>query len=135
MDSTGKVTIVMKFSGTAMITITAGNGNYKTVTKKISVTVPVKTSISSAVSNKAGRMTVKWKKKTGVTGYQIQYSLKSNFSKKKTAAISKSATVSKTIGKLTKGKKYYVRIRTYKVANGKKYYSAWSAKKTVTIKE
>ena len=31
-------------------------------------------------------------------------------------------------------KKYYVRIRTYTKADGSKYYSAWSAAKTVTTK-
>ena len=31
-------------------------------------------------------------------------------------------------------KKYYVRIRTYKVVSGKKYYSKWSSKKSVKIR-
>ena len=31
-------------------------------------------------------------------------------------------------------KKYYVRIRTYKIANGKKVYSAWSKVKSVKTK-
>ena len=49
--------------------------------------------------------------------------------------IKKNKTTSKQIKGLKKGKKYYVRIRSFKTVNGKKFYSAWSAKKTVTIKE
>ena len=134
VDSSGKVTIGAKFSGTAKITITAGNANYQTVTKTITITIPVNTAISKVASNKAGTMTVTWAKKTSVTGYQIQYSRRSDFSSKITVTIGKNTTVSKTLSKLTKGKKYYVRIRTYKKVGTKMYYSAWSAKKTITIK-
>ena len=40
-----------------------------------------------------------------------------------------------TIKKLIKGKKYYVRVRTYQKVSGKTYYSAWSGSKNVTIKK
>ena len=50
-----------------------------------------------------------------------------------TANVTKAATVSKVIGSLTKGKTYYVRIRTYKTVGKAKYWSAWSAAKTVRI--
>ena len=33
------------------------------------------------------------------------------------------------------GKKYYVKIRTYKIVNGTKHYSPWSKTKTVTTKK
>lgn len=72
-------------------------------------------------------MKVTWKKyTTQTTGYQIQYSTSSKFTKPTTVTISKNSTVSTTIKKLTKGKKYYFRIRTYRSTGGKKYYSAWS---------
>lgn len=135
VTTSGKVTIPAKFSGTATITVTAGNGNYKTVTKKIYVTVPTKTVISRAVNLAGRKMKVTWKKNTAVTGYQVQYSLKSNFAKAKTVPISKNSRTSTTISKLLKGKKYYVRIRSFKTVSGKKYYSAWSAVKSATIKK
>lgn len=131
----GKVTLPAKFTGTVKITITAGNSNYNTVTKAITITVPSKTALSKVTSPSVGKMKVTWKKNTKVTGYQIQYSLNSNFASPKTTTITKNSTVSKTIGSLKKGKKYYVRIRSYKTVSGKKYYSAWSSKKTVTIKK
>lgn len=93
------------------------------------------TSITS-LSAKDNGFTVKWKKKTKITGYQIQYSTSSKFSMKntKTVKIKKAKTVSKKITKLKVAKKYYVRIRTYKIVNKKTYYSNWSKKKCVTTK-
>ena len=85
------------------------------------------TSISSIkVKNEA--ITVKWKKKSGITGYQIQYSTNSKFKKgNKSIKIKNAKTISKKITKLKVAKKYYVRIRTYK---GKKY-SKWSKVKSI----
>ena len=78
------------------------------------------------VQNQA--FTVKWKKKSNITGYQIQYSTNSKFKKgNKSIKIKSAKTVSKKITKLKVGKKYYVRIRTYK---GKKY-SKWSKVKSI----
>jgi len=109
-------------------TITKGSYTGKT-------TVRLKaTTLSSVKSSSSKKMTVKWSKKSSVTGYQIQYSRSSSFSSgNKTVTVAGSSKKSKTISGLTKGKTYYVRIRTYKTVNGKKYYSAWSAKKKVKI--
>ena len=93
------------------------------------------TSITS-LSAKDNGFTVKWKKKTKITGYQIQYSTSSKFSMKntKTVKIKKAKTTSKKITDLKSSKKYYVRIRTYKIVKKKKSYSSWSKKKCVTTK-
>lgn len=82
--------------------------------------------------------TAKWKKQTAAnkknfTGYQIQYSLNSNMSSAKTAYATKSSK-SKKISKLLPKKKYFVRARTYRTVGGVKYYSSWSAKKSVVTK-
>ena len=80
-------------------------------------------------------MTVGWKKSAGgITGYQVQYGLKSDFSNAKTATLKKTSTVKCTIKKLKKGKTYYVRICAYKEVNGKKFWSAWSAAKKEKVK-
>ena len=91
--------------------------------------------IKSATNSASKKMTVKWAKNAKANGYQIQYSLKSNFSGAKSVPADKNSIVTKTIGGLTKGKKYYVRLRTYKKVGSKKYYSTWSATKTVVIKK
>ena len=89
----------------------------------------------TSVKAKSETFTIKWKKKTNIAGYQIQYSANSKFKKgNKTIKIKKAKTVSKKITGLKPSKKYYVRIRTYKIVNKKTYYSNWSKKKNVTTK-
>ena len=136
VSKAGKVTVKAKFIGKATITITApASTNYTATTKKITVTVnPTKTALSSVSSPSAGKMTVKWKKNAVGTGYQIQYSTSSKFTSPKKVTVTKNTTLSKTIGSLAKGKKYYVRIRTYKTVGSTKFYSGWSAAKAVTIR-
>ena len=136
VDKNGKVTVKAKFVGQAAITITAAaTKNYNKTTKKVTVTVnPTTTTLSSAKNAKGLKMTVKWKKNTVGTGYQVQYSTDKSFEEdSKTINISKNKTTSKTITKLTKGKTYYVRIRTCKTVSKKNYYSGWSKVKTVKI--
>lgn len=79
----------------------------------------------------------KWKKQASqTTGYQLQYSTSKKFTKKTTGTktVKKSSKTNITIGKLKSGKKYYVRIRTYRTVNGTKYYSEWSKSKKITTK-
>ena len=137
VSKSGKVTIKAKFIGKAAITITAPETkNYKKSTKNITVTVnPTKTALSSVSSPSAGKMTVKWKKNSVGTGYQIQFSTSSKFVKPTSVTITKNTMTTRNIGSLAKGKKYYVRIRTYKTVGKTKFYSAWSAAKSVTIKK
>lgn len=102
---------------------------------------PKSTSISKVTASSKG-FTVKWKKqKKQTTGYVIQYSTGSKFTKKttKTVKITKNSTTSKKIAKIKAKKKYYVRIRSYKTVkvNGKstKIYSDWSKSKNITTKK
>ena len=98
-----------------------------------SVLIVKATSIKKLVKGKKC-FTVKWKKMSGVTGYQIQYSTKNSFKSKKTITIKGGNKSSKKIKKLKAKKKYYVRIRTYKFVDGKKKYSQWSKIKLVKTK-
>ena len=137
VDKKGKVTIAKKFVGQATITVTAAaTKNYNAATKKVTVTVnPAGVKLSSVKNSAKSAMTVKWGKNATVTGYQVQYSTAKNFKSAKTVTVKKAKTTSTTIKKLTKGKKYYVRVRTYQKVSGKTYYSAWSGSKNVTIKK
>ena len=109
-------------------------GNYTgTIYQKF--TINPKGSTISSLSARSGAFTVKWKKKSvQTTGYQIQYSVRSSFKNAKTVTVSSAKTVSRTISRLGKKKKYYVRIRTYKTSGKTKYYSAWSKAKSVKTK-
>ena len=78
---------------------------------------------------------VTWKKVSGVNGYEIQVATDKKFKKnKKTVTIKKQKTTKTTVKKLKAKKKYYVRVRTYKIVNGKKVYSSWSKVKSVKTK-
>lgn len=89
----------------------------------------------SSVKNISGKsIKVTWKKKSGVTGYQVQYSTSSKMKKAKTVTVKKAKATSATISKLKKGKKYYVRVRAYTKKKGKTKYTAWSAKKNIVFR-
>lgn len=96
-----------------------------------------KVTLKSVKNVKGKKLSVKWKKVSDVTGYSIQYSTSKKFvkSKTKTVEIKKAKTTSKTIKKLKKGKKYYVRICAYKTVNGTKHYGTYSKAKNVKIRK
>ena len=92
--------------------------------------------ISSLKSTKKNTIVVKTKKQAQIKGYQVQYSTSKKFKKKTTKAV-KVATkkgLNKTVKGLKSGKKYYVRVRAYKMNGKKTVYSAWTAKKSVKVK-
>ena len=99
---------------------------------KVKLTVnPPKTAVKKLTKGKKS-FKVTWTKKTAqVDGYEIQYSLKKNFSGSKKAKVTGCKKASTTVKKLKAKKTYYVRVRTYKKVGKKTYYSAWSGKKKV----
>lgn len=137
VDKNGKVTIAKNFVGKATITITSkATKNYKATTKKVTVTVnPAGTKLTSVKNYKGKKLKASWKKNTKGTGYQVQYSTSSKFKSAKTVTVKGYKSTSKTITKLTKNKKYYVRVRTYKTVGKVNYYSGWSNTKSITIKK
>lgn len=94
-----------------------------------------KTKFKRAKNLKGRRISLKWKKVKGVSGYEIQMSVNKKFKKKvKTKRVK--AKVSKKIFKKFKiNKIYYFRIRTFKKIENKKIYSGWSKKRKVKIKK
>lgn len=111
---------------TAKITFKGNYKGEKTLTFKIN---PKATKISSLKSGKKA-FTVKYKKQTSGSGYEIQYSTSKSFKGAKTVKIAKNKTVSKTVKSLKSKKTYYVRVRTVKGS----YKSSWSAAKKVKTK-
>jgi hypothetical protein len=106
-------------------------------TGSTSQTVTVKkTAVSKVTRSKNNKkMTVTVKKSANADGYQIRYSTSKKFTKAttKTVTVSKK-TLKKTISSLKAMKTYYVSARAYKSVDGMKYYSAWSAAKSVKAK-
>ena len=126
--------------GAYTVTIT-GKGNYNGVTKATYKIDPKGTSLKKPVAAKKA-ITVKWAKQSAkmatsrITGYQIQLATNKDFTKnKKTVTVKGYKKVSRKVTKLKGGKKYYVRICTYKTIEGKKFYSKWSTVKTVKTKK
>ena len=114
------------------ITTTTATSTSKTAVAKIKA--PKKTSIKKVKGAKKA-ISVTWKKVSGVKGYQVQVATNKKFKKnKKTVTVKKQKTTKTTVKKLKAKKKYYVRVRTYKIVNGKKVYSSWSKVKSVKTK-
>jgi len=105
---------------------------YVAIGKSVAVKVKPTTTKKLAPAKKA--ITVTWAKQPArnINGYQIQCSMKSSFKSAKKATVKGASKGTSTIKKLKSGKKYYVRVRTFKTVSGKTYYSSWSKAKSAT---
>ncbi len=126
----GQATVTVKFKG-----------SYSGTVKKTFTIKPARASITKA-AGKSKSIALKWKKKAKqVSGYQIQYSTSKKFTKGSTKSIfvKKASASTATLRKLKAGKRYYVRIRTYKTAKvdgkSKKLYSSWSSARPAVAKK
>lgn len=127
VSSSGKVK--GKSYGTATIKAKFTVGD-KTKTLSCKVTVGPSKLKGYSVSAGKGKVTVKWKKNSAASGYEIYYSTKEDSGFKKLT----SAKASKT--KVTKKLKfgtYYVKMRAYKSQGKKKLYGSYTATKKVTV--
>ena len=96
----------------------------KTLSFKI---VPKATKITKVIKKKKA-LSISWKKteKAGVRISDSGINKQKIQIKKRQKNISGMKKNSTTVSKLKSRKKYYIRIRTWKKKNRKKYYSAWS---------
>ncbi len=108
---------------------TNGSGN-KNNNKNVTVPRPVITALKNV---KGKKLTVKWKKVKGATGYQIQYTTDKKFKKGIKSKELKKNNI--TLAKLSKNKKYYVRVRAYQKVSGVTYQSKWSKVKNKSVKK
>ena len=115
-----------KSTGKAYVKIT-GKGNYTgTITKYFNI-VPKTPTVSISVGK--GSLTIT-AKSTGASGYEISYATSKN-GKYKTVT---SSSQRKTINKLTRGRNYYVKVRAYKIIDGKKVYSGYSSVRIIKVR-
>ena len=102
--------------------------NYKaTVVPKVKLSKGAITSLKKGTKS----FTVKWKKVSGASGYQVSYKVGKKTSKK---IVNGGKKTSLKVTNLKSGKKYTVKVRAWKTVNGKKYYGKWSNAKKVTVK-
>lgn len=125
---TQKLKDMSSSSSTATTTPTTPSTNTTAQTS-----TPAKTKVQK-ISTDTKSITVQWKNVSNVTAYQVQIATNKKFTKnKKTVKVSKKSKKIK-IKKLKAKKVYYVRVRSYKVVNGKKVYSKWSTVRKVKTK-
>mgnify|MGYP003278999812 CR=1 FL=1 len=127
-DNREKAEAAAKQAQEALAKLQAGTGSS---TSKVTVK---KTSIRKAASTKKKQAKITWKKLSKVDGYQVQYSTSKKFKNARIKTAAKASASGITLKKLKSGKKYYVRVRAYKVVDGTKTYSAYSAAKQVKVK-
>lgn len=99
----------------------------------ISATTKMKTPAIS-LKTKSKSVTIAWKKISGAAGYEVVMSTKKTSGFKSIATVKGNAKISYTKSKLTKNKTYYFKVRAYKMVNGKKVYSDYSAVKSIKVK-
>ena len=122
--------------GTAAVTIT-GMGSFAGSVSKSFRILPKGAKIKRPRRSRRS-VTVRWKRQTAkmpssrVTGYQVQVSADPTFSSGvKTSSVRGYKKTSRRISKLKRKTRYYVKVRTYMVRGGKRYYSGWSAVRSV----
>ena len=124
--------------GSYSFTVKGIGAAYGGQSKKVTYTIIPKGSTGLTLEPIAKGFTASWNQQAEtmpdihITGYQIQYGLKSNFKSAKTTKVSGYEKQTATIKKLKGRKTYYVRMRTYVTIGKKTYYSNWSD--TITVK-
>ena len=103
------------------------SGRYSFVTEVARTTI-------KALKKKRKGFVVKWKRIKKADGYQIQYSKKKGFKKSRLVTVKGRLRSRKTVKKLERKQRYYVRVRAYRNVNGSKVYSAWSFARKVKTK-
>lgn len=119
--------------GKKKVTVTF-KGNYSGSLYKTYTIIPKKQSVTSIKSPSYKKIKVYWKKDKTVSGYQVQYSTSSKFNKDRKALTVSKKYRYKTIKTSKSNRKYYVRVRAYKVIDGKKVYGSWSKAKSVKVR-
>lgn len=113
-----------KAVGKATVTIKAKGDKAKGTYKKTFVIKPKKNKIKSIYSPKTDQIRVTYNKDTSVTGYQILYSTDKAFEKNVySKTVTNPSTVTKTVvsDNIKKGKKYYVKVRSFVKIDGERY--------------
>lgn len=119
--------------GTATVKIT-GKGQYGGTVSKTFKINPAKQKIQKLTA-KSKAFFIDWAQKGSATGYEVQYATNSKFTGAKKLDVANNKTDKMTISKLSANKKYYVKVRSYTLVKGTKYFGEWSAVKSVTTKK
>ena len=89
--------------------------------------VPAKPGSVKVSSPKKKQLKVSWKKVSGASGYEVYRATSKDGKYKKVKTIGKGKTVTYTDKKVSSGKTYYYKVRSYRTVNGEKVYSGYSS--------
>lgn len=90
-------------------------------------------SVRSAWNSSARALTVTWSTNCKGSGYQICYATNSSFQGAKTVTVKGTSSSRKTLSGLSRGRKYYVKVRAYKTCSGATNASDWSSARVVRV--
>ena len=122
--------------GDATVKVT-GKGDYKGYSGEASFRIDLKkASLASVKATGDSQIKVTWRKDTQADGYQIEYSTRKSFgSGTKNKMVRNGNKTTEDLNWLVNGKKYYVRVRSYKKVGSRNRYSEWSTVRNATVKE
>ena len=123
----------------ADMTVSLFSSSMKKAQSKYKVKRDLPTVKFSGTKRKSRTVMIKWKKISKknlkkVKYVQIQYSTNKKFKKGVRTVYASAKNTSKTIKKLARGKRYYIRVRAYKKKGITIHVSKWSAVRAVKIK-
>lgn len=111
-----------------------GRGSYGGSMTKTFRIVPKRGVLRSVSKISSGRIRVKWKKDMQASGYEILLSTNSGFKKgNRTVRVGRNSADSWRVNNLKPGKRYYVKIRSYKLIDGKKRCGSYSSVKKISL--
>lgn len=112
-ESVGEAAVIIK-----------GKGNWKGRLTRGFMIRPAATRLTRVHGTKGG-LEAQWKRRSGVKGYQLQYSASEDFSDAVTVKVKGKDSNALRVDNLSRGV-WYVRVRSYVRSDGKRYTSAWS---------
>lgn len=128
VSSKGKITI--KGCGLAKLKMTS-----KTSTKNFEIMVKPKKNSITTLEVKKRNITVKWKRDKKADGYYVYYATDSKFKKNvKKVRVPKNKTLQCTLKNLKSGKKYYVKLYSYKKSGKNMILSDASKTRNIKVK-
>jgi len=121
--------------GTATVTVTGVGDVVGTVEKtfKINYDRPDQVVLKKPTTGSSHYVKARWYEED-CDGYQIRYATNSSFKNSKSIYVKDGDALSKTIKKLTKGKRYYIKVRAYNNYEDTKVFGKWSKWKSIVCK-
>lgn len=123
-----------KSYGTATVTVKGIKPFRGSVSSKFKI-APKKVHIKNIKSDFTMRFTAEWSRNKEADGYRLECSLDKDFGEFRFKTVKNNKTLSKTLKGLEAGKKYYVRIRSFKTTKKGRVYSQYSDLETIKIKK